>query len=180
MGASFGAFRTTLVFGQAQLKLQQMAVSGSLEYRLSQAWTIQFAAGGAFNGQLGETMLGGGGVASVAASWLVLEQANWWPFVQFSGSVSFSAIAAQPSLYSAFDARLGVVAGYTIFDRVTPYLTARAFGGPVFYAGQTGTDLYHYQFGLGLVVALPLGFDLSAEFVPLGEQRVTGAVGYSF
>jgi len=34
--------------------------------------------------------------------------------------------------------------------------------------------------GLGAVVGLPLGFDLSAEVVPLGEQRVTLGVGYSF
>jgi hypothetical protein len=155
-------------------------VSGSLEWRATKTWTFQFAAGGAFDGHLGTTSLGGGGTASVAASWLVLEQAKWWPFVQLSASISASLAQASPTLYSAFDARLGVVAGYTLWERFTPYLTARVFGGPVYFAGQTGSDLHHYQVGVGFVVGLPKGFDVSAELVPLGEQRVTASVGYSF
>jgi hypothetical protein len=80
----------------------------------------------------------------------------------------------------AVDARAALVVGYTVFDRLTPYAVARAFGGPVFYAGLSGGDRYHYQVGAGLVVGLPGGFDLSAEVVPLGEQRLTAGVGFSF
>lgn len=170
-------FRTTLVVGEAHLSLQQMAVSGAFEWRATRAWSLQFSAGGLFRAHLGDVQQGGGGVVGVAASYLLLDQAKWWPFVQLSGSVSFSAMQAD---YRALDFRAGVVAGYTILERVTPYLAARAFGGPVFTLGTVGTDLYHYQFGVGLVVGLPKGLDLSAELVPLGEQRLTAAVGYSF
>jgi hypothetical protein len=113
-------------------------------------------------------------------SWLVLDQGAYTPFVQLSGSIAFSAMKAALGAYEALDARVGVAAGYTFFDRLTPYLTARAFGGPVFYGGSVGTDLFHYQVGLGFVVGLPWGLDLSAELIPLGEQRVTAGVGLSF
>lgn len=76
--------------------------------------------------------------------------------------------------------RVGLVAGYTVFDRLTPYAVARVFGGPVFWRGGVGTDAYHLQLGLGLVVGLPGGFDLAAEVVPLGEQRAVASVGVSF
>jgi hypothetical protein len=190
VGGSYGAFRTTLRFGDELVALQQMAVSASLEWRATKTLSLQFAAGGIFNGRLAGDPMGPGGVGSVAVSWLVLDQAKWWPFVQLSASASFSAVQAlvpqgdanpRPALYSALDVRGGVVAGYTLFERVTPYVVGRLFGGPVFYGtGPLGTDLYHYQVGLGVVVGLPKGFDLSAELIPLGEQRVTAAVGYSF
>lgn len=56
----------------------------------------------------------------------------------------------------------------------------RAFGGPFFYGSALGTDGYHLQLGAGLVVGLPWGLDLSAEIIPLGEQRVTAGLGGSF
>jgi hypothetical protein len=157
-----------------------MAVSAALEYRLSKAWSLQLAAGGIFSGQLDGVRTGAGGVGSFGASWLALDQGKYTPFLQLSGSLAFSAVQATPTTYLALDIRLGVVAGYTFFDRLTPYLTARAFGGPVFWSGAVGTDLYHYQFGVGLVVGLPWGLDLSAEVVPLGEQRLTAGIGISF
>ena len=61
---------------------------------------------------------------------------------------------------------------------------SRFFGGPVFLeqSGVTtwGSDVYHVQLGAGSVVTLPAGFDLSVELIPLGEQRVSAGVGYSF
>jgi hypothetical protein len=41
----------------------------------------------------------------------------------------------------------------------------------------TGTDRYHYQVGGGLVTALPGGFDMFVEGVPLGERAITLGVG---
>lgn len=142
--------------------------------------TLSAAAGALFMGALDRAETGPGGVGSVAVSWLVLEQKDWRPFVQLSGSLAVSGLRAPAGDYLAVDGRVGVAAGYTLQERLTPYLVARAFGGPVFYDGSVGTDLFHYQLGAGLVVGLPLGLDLSFEGVPLGEQRLTLGLGFSW
>jgi hypothetical protein len=63
---------------------------------------------------------------------------------------------------------------------VTPYVLARAFGGPVFWslagASVTGTDAHHYQVGAGLVIRARR-VDIVAEGVPLGERTVVVGVG---
>lgn len=182
MGGTFSGFRTTLVFdGAAQVPVEQLAASASFEWRASERWSLVAAAGGIAYSRLGGGRQGAGGVGSGAVSFLALEQGRWWPFLQlaFSLSVSGASAGSAPSLV-AVDGRLGLVVGYTFFERVTPYAVARAFGGPVFSGGRTGTDLYHYQVGGGVVVGLPLGLDLSAEVVPLGEQRFTASLGVSF
>lgn len=138
------------------------------------------AAGGIFGGRLGAEQTGPGAVGSVAGSVLALDQGTYSPFLQLALSLSVSGLSAPQSAYLAVDARLAAVVGYTFLERVTPYVVARVFGGPVMYGGKTGTDLYHYQAGLGAVLGLPAGFDLSAELVPLGEQRFTLSAGFSF
>jgi hypothetical protein len=129
---------------------------------------------------LGTEKTGPGVVGSVAGSFLALEQGQRTPFLQLALSLAVSALSAPQSAYVAVDARFALVAGYTFLERVTPYAVARVFGGPVLYGGRSGTDLYHYQVGLGAVLGLPAGFDVSAEVVPLGEQRFTASVGFSF
>jgi hypothetical protein len=180
VGASFGGFRTTLLFGAAAVLEEQLAVSAALEWRASERWTLQVAAGGILGGRLDAVASGPGAVGSVAASFLALEQGPWWPFLQLSASVAGSGFAATGGPVVALDVRAGLVVGYTFLERLTPYLVGRAFGGPVFRAGEVGTDASHLQAGLGLVVGLPGGFDLSVEFVPFGEQRLSGGLGWSF
>ncbi|MFO0597962.1 MAG: hypothetical protein U0228_21855 [Myxococcaceae bacterium] len=161
-------------------RLEQLAVSASLEFRVNERITLVGAGGALLAGHFAGLDTSPGGVASVGLAGTLLEQGTWNPFVQLSGSIAFSTFAVSQEHYTALDLRAGVVAGWTFFDRLTPYAVFRAFGGPVFYAGATGTDAYHVQLGLGLVVGLPFGFDLSAEFIPLGEQRVTAGLGFSF
>lgn len=180
MGATFGAFRTKLLFTDAQRGLEQLAASVSLEYRASERVTLVGAAGALIMGRLGDVPTTPGGVGSVALSYLLLEQGQWAPFVQLSGSVAVSAMRAAETNYVAIDLRAGVAAGWTFLERITPYAVVRAFGGPVFYGSAIGTDAYHVQLGAGLVVGLPLGLDLSAEIIPLGEQRVTAGLGFTF
>lgn len=185
MGSNAGAARTTLVFSDGSLvPLEQSALTASLEYRLSPRWTLTAAGGGILSGRLlaaeGPVPLGPGAVFSLGASWLALESEGLRPFVLLSGSLAFTRLAAAPEGYTAGDLRLSVTAGYTLFERFSPYVTARAFGGPVFWRGLQGTDLYHYQLGAGLAVGLPAGVDVLVEAVPLGEQRLTAGVGLSF
>jgi hypothetical protein len=174
-----------LVFnGAERLQLEAMAVSASFEWRASARWTLAAAAGGIFFGRLFTAAdsfdFSGGIVGSLAGNFVALEQGRYWPFIMVAGSIAVSGVRAAPTAYVAIDARLTTTVGFTFFERLTPYVVGRLFGGPVFWRGQIGADLYHYQVGAGLVVGLPYGFDLSAEVAPLGEQRVTAGVGYSF
>jgi hypothetical protein len=186
VGLSAGAFRTTLVFSDdTQRPLRQTALSATLEYRLSHRWTLSASGGwvpwGTIELEDGTSVrLSRGVVGSLGVSWLALEAEGARPFVMLSGSLAFSRIYSAPSLWFSQDLRLGVSAGYTFFERLSPYATARVFGGPVSWNGLTGSDLYHYQLGAGVAVGLPAGFDLLVEAVPLGEQRVTAGVGLSF
>lgn len=173
------------MFAQEQLRLEAMALSASLEWRISQRWTLAAAAGGILFGRLTESNgntfdFRGGAVGSLSASFLALEQGRWWPFIMVAASLAVSGVSTEPTPYAAADLRLTATVGYTFFERLTPYAVGRLFGGPVFWRSQTGTDLYHYQVGAGAVVSLPFGFDLSVEVIPLGEQRLIGGLGYSF
>lgn len=185
MGGTFSGVRTTLVFdGAERLVLEALAVSASFEWRASERVTLAAGAGGVVAGRLrgaGEDFdFLGGLVASLSGSALLFDQDGARPFLMLAGAVSFSGVRAAPTAYVALDLRASLVAGYTLFERFTPYAVARGFGGPVFWRGQVGTDLFHYQLGAGAVVGLPLGLDLSLEVVPLGEQRFTAGFGSSF
>lgn len=185
MGLNAGAFRTTLVFSDGErVGLRQLATTVGFEWRLNPRVTLSLSAGALVLGELAastEAFRASPGFAgSFAAAFTVLEQRGAIPFVMLTAQASSSVVPTSAGSYAAFDVRASVVAGYTLFERFTPYLTARAFGGPVLWRGRTGTDLYHYQLGAGAVVGLPAGLDVSVEVVPLGEQRVSAAVGYSF
>jgi hypothetical protein len=127
-----------------------------------------------------------GPAAAIGASWRVTGPGR--PFVILSSLLSFTAAtthgsgaATETVGYEALDLRLGVIVGTTLWDVWSPYVSARVFGGPVFwrYAGEavTGTDAYHYQVGAGFALALPQHWSLFAEGSPLGERAV--AVGIS-
>jgi hypothetical protein len=186
VGLSAGAFRTTLVFSDdTRRPLRQTALSVSLEYRLSHRWTLSGSGGWMPRGETAledgtSVRLNRGAVGSLGVSWLALEPEGAKPFVMLSGALAISRIHSAPSTWTSGDLRLGVSAGYTFFERLSPYLTARAFGGPVSWNGLTATDRYHFQLGAGLALGLPAGFDLVMEGVPLGEKSLTVGVGLSF
>ncbi len=186
-GVSFGAFRTLINVGDlGQLSLEEAALGISFERRLSPSITFQVNAGGIAYGSLSGTRFEGG-FLGVAASFSVLEQKRFIPFVILGAALSFShaPLPNRMRLYAG-DVRGSVTAGYTFLERFTPYAVGRLFGGPVAlvdHAQHTitwGTDAYHFQLGVGLVVLLTAGFDFSFEIVPLGEQRVSAGLGYSF
>jgi hypothetical protein len=190
VGLSFGAFRSRLLFAErGVLDIEELAFGASYEKRLSKKMTFQISGGGIAFARVGEpsTRTLRGFFAGAGWSWSVIDQKGAIPFVMVGVSVAGSLAAPEEggddALY-ALDIRGSVTAGYTLAKRWTPYLVGRLFGGPVVLAerGQSyvGTDVYHFQLGAGLVVGLPGGFDLSAEIIPLGEQRVSAGVGYSF
>ena len=86
--------------------------------------------------------------------------------------------------FNAFDLRVGVTAGRTFFDVLSPYVSVRAFGGPILwqYRGEdvTGSDQHHYQIAMGLAASLPSGIDVFFEGAPFGERAATVGAGVSF
>ena len=168
-------------------------MTASLERRLSDRWTL--------GGALGSTVAGlidlqgnpfdvsPGPVVAATASFRPLDEGTVAPFVLLTGAVTASLSWTAPSgggpssPLTAFDVRVGALAGKTIAQVVTPYLLARVFGGPVLasLAGQSyvGTDAYHYQLGGGVSVHAGR-VDVLVEGVPLGERGVVAGVGVAF
>ncbi|MEO6419762.1 MAG: hypothetical protein ABIP39_10165 [Polyangiaceae bacterium] len=169
----------------------RLAVLASIAYQLPRRVTLQGAAGTAFGGDL--TMPDGvhrflpGPIAALGVSWRAVDGP---PFLVFSSQISFSAATTQMSGstdrpgYEAFDLRAGVLFGTTIFDVLSPYVTGRIFGGPVFWRYQgtavEGTDVAHYQLGGGLAVSVAKRVDLFAEGIPAGERAISAGLSVRF
>lgn len=131
-------------------------------------------------------VLGPGPVASAALSWLTRPEAGVVPFVLLGASLGASTLRSRlgeqaPARLSAFDLRVSATAGWTFFERLTPYATARLFGGPILWRlggeGAIGTDTNHVALGAGLSARLPLGLSLFGEALPLGEQALSVGAG---
>jgi hypothetical protein len=164
------------------------AVTATVDRRLGTRWTFGGALGSTIAGEMnldGEThRVSPGPLGAVTASFRPIDEGDVAPFVLLTGSVAASLAWTTPpggghsDSLAAFDVRLGVVAGKTIAHVVTPYLLARAFGGPVYWAAlpNPGTDANHYQLGGGISVRLGR-VDLVAEGVPLGELGVVFGAG---
>lgn len=184
IGLNAAAVRTTIVTDPERLGVEQVAVTASFDLHLDRRSTLQLGGGGVIAGTIHLSdrtyHLGPGGTASLGYSYLAVEPKGAVPFVMVSGSLSMTAAAADLSTYWAADIRAAGTIGWVLFQRFSPYVTTRLFGGPVVWRGLVGGDAYHFQLGAGFVLGLPKGFDLSAECVPLGEQTVSASIGYSF
>jgi hypothetical protein len=193
VGASGLYTSTALRFSHGVRGDQQRAAAlASLAYAPTRRVALQASAGAGFGGDLqmkdGRYDFDPGPIAALGASWRVIEGR---PFLVLSSVLSFSAATTRgvgtahgSAGYQAFDLRLGAVAGTTFFDALSPYLLARVFGGPVFWryqgAAVTGTDVSHYQLGLGLALLLAQRLELFAEGVPLGERALAGGAAVAF
>jgi hypothetical protein len=193
-----GAFSaTSLVFGAGGTSYhadeRRENVATSYEQRLSSRWTFVGTLGASVAGalRLGTSAfnLRPGPLAAASIACRVVDERKVWPFVlaslSLAGSWGQSALRGGQGTDSivAADARIGVAAGKTIAHILSPYVTARAFGGPILwkYAGQnvTGTDAHHYQMGAGFSLALGR-FDLHVEMAPLGERELAAGAGVGF
>lgn len=175
----------------------EQAGLGTLQFRASDRWTLQASAGGIISGALvhGNVVhtMRPGWLYGVAASFRVLDGTGWMPYLIVSGSLSMSGTATSPSdapqsgFHSSLvsmDVSLIATVGKTFFRVLSPYLVGRVFGGPVFWqrGGDValGTDAYHYQFGVGISVALLQRFDAFIEGAPFGERRLSAGAGVAF
>jgi hypothetical protein len=202
-GLSLGVFGSELTFGGgAQTAyVERRALSASLDLQIGEANTISIGGGAGLGG-----LLRVGGVRhEISPGWLVtaaysrrlLDGRGAAPFLLLGVSLGGSgastraelpiAIApTQPSTTPlfAFDLRAGLTVGKTFFRAMSPYASARVFGGPVIWstpqATMTGSDQRHFQLAVGLMTALPRGFDLYVEAAPLGERALTIGGGARF
>jgi hypothetical protein len=169
------------------------ALTASLELRATRDVSVSVGAGATLGGSLAlgarRFTLDPGFASSIATSMRILDGAGSLPFLfaglaaSASGERSREDRVGTSATYVSTDLRLSATAGKVFWNALGPYVTARAFGGPVFWKldgrSVTGTDVYHVQLGLGVVAAVK-GLDVIAELVPLGEKAVTVGAGYAF
>jgi len=125
---------------------------------------------------------------SVARRWFGARPAQPFMLVvgTFAGSSTSTIRAAdgERAGLHAFDARGDVRVGWTLGEAFSPYLSVRAFGGPVFWKrdGQaiTGTDLYHVSVaaGFNLTVANRVSAFFDGAF--LGLLGLSGGFSVRF
>jgi hypothetical protein len=182
---------TELKFDDLHARQQRNAIVATAAYAPLPRLRFQVSAGAAFAGELRapngthEFSVGPTGAAGIVYTLI-----EGRPFVALSGVVSASHATTQlrgrgPSVnYDALDLRLGLIAGTTVFDILSPYLVARAFGGPVFWhyenQAQVGTDIAHYQIGAGVALRPIEAIAVFVEGVPLGERALSGGASIAF
>ncbi len=129
--------------------------------------------------------MGTGVVGSVSGSrrWNLGADKKWFVTGSLTASAgTTSTSGASSERFTATDLRVGAIAGRTFGDRLSPYLLARGFGGPVMWSvggsDVTGSDTHHYQLGVG--ASLSTGFGLSAviDLSLLGEQAASVGVSW--
>jgi hypothetical protein len=192
VGASWGAFDTTLRLATSSGRvvdagMRQHAVVATGERRVSPRTVVMGSLGSSLGGRFdfgGERYdVRPGPLIAVAVGHRLVEQAGGRPFVLTTASLGASFLSTtrgtSRDALIATDARVGAAVGYTL-GPFSPYLLARAFGGPVFWNGYTGGDRYHYNLGLGVAFGPRAGIDVGAEASLLGERRATVGVGYAF
>lgn len=190
MSAAAAVSQAQLRFdGERDAELTQYAVTASVGQLRPSGWSLRASVGAIVDGELvadgRHHDLGPGvvGAFSVARPWT---RGPW--FVIGSATLGASRVttredspgASRVGLVAA-DARVGASLGRRL-GPVSPYLLARAFGGPVLWTldgdDQSGTDRYHVQLGAGATVALGDAWTLVVDVSALGERAASLGVGW--
>jgi hypothetical protein len=196
VGLNYGYYWSDLVFGgNTDAAIATHSVSATAEVRPTPWLTLQVGGGAVLGGTLttveSRHIVRPGGLAAFSAAFRVLDGRGWTPFIVLGASVAVSAastiaptVDATAAGLTALDVRASVTVGKTFGGAWSPYVAARAFGGPVWWrvngTDVVGTDRYHYQFAVGLVVAIAGRADLYVEGGLLGEHRLAAGLGVSF
>lgn len=199
MGVSFGTFGSSLAFADGpSVDISRRAVAASFEYRITPDMTVGGGAGaglgGLFSVGLERHKVLPGWLVSGTWSRRLLDGTGRRPFLLVGLALAASGATTRRELADgtyaptanlyAFDVRASLTVGKTFFDVLSPYASARAFGGPVLWSYQNrtvvGGDKYHFQIAVGLVTALPRGFDVFVDGSPGGERALTIGAGKTF
>jgi hypothetical protein len=189
LGSSYSFSSTALLFEGNQRFVQERHASLlTLEARPSRRTAVLGGVGAFLGGSLRTDTeqfdFDPGVVAVLGGGWRALDLGRSGPFLLLTGQLSYAWTRNLGAAYNAFDLRVGAIAATTLWRMLTPYLLARAFGGPVYWRlrGESiaGTDAHHYQLGAGLTLLLKRRVDLFAEAVPLGERGLVAGAGLAF
>ncbi len=188
--------QTTLRLRGEPVELEMTSTTATVGYHPGARYGLSFGLGAVLDGEIDAGIDGGaapgeigpGLIASASGTLLALFERPRRPFVLLTGSASVSRSTAESDDgmahdLTAGDLRVGVMIGKT-WGRVVPYLTARAFGGPVFWTIRrddvTGGDVHHYTVGGGASLRLGAQVDGFVEVMPLGEQSGSAGASLSF
>lgn len=191
-----GAFDAGLSFdGDFDLEMSEVLALLSVAYRVTDDFTLGLRAGAVLDGELranGRTWdVRPGGVVSLQGEYRFFADPVA-PVTLSAGlalATSFASTkdlggAGETSSLTAFDLRLSVTVSRTLLSVLTPYFSARVFGGPVLWtrdgADVTGSDRGHYQLALGVSVAPAPFLALSFEWAFFGETALYGQVAVAF
>ena len=175
---------TDIEFPAARVGLSQRVASVSVSRFATPRVGWALSVGGILDGSVERREIHGGGSVAASVTWLPLFEKERRPFFAVTASLSASHLRAEADDgstrgWTAVDVRVGGTVGKT-FGPVTPFASARVFGGPVRWrlAGQavTGSDRYHVTLGAGATLRLPGRWAVSTEIMPLGEQAASLAV----
>ncbi len=204
VGASFGYTSSVLFFSDGlRAPTERDTVMVSFEHpmrdRRGSRWTLEFGAGSLLGGFLLTNMTKAtftpGVIADVSLSHLIVAPHRYAsPFLLLSftlaGVWSRTTIpdSSNEPDYVAFDFSADLAAGVSMKIKrqaITPFLSARLFGGPVFWThGDStvlGSDAYHYALGPGLAVSLErsrVGLSMGCSLV--GEKNVRAGISVAF
>ena len=113
----------------------------------------------------------------MGASYRALAPSGAVPLIAVAITTAAAHAQVAGDSFNSTDLKLAVTAAWPLAETFAPYLSATAFGGPIFFRGAIGGDRYHYQAIAGVAVALPRGFDLFLEGSPVGARVLSGGVG---
>lgn len=190
VGTSLAVTDTTILFGGGRrADMKRTAAFASLALPVTKAMAFEASLGGFLAGELrtpaGRVELGPGLVTALGLAVRAVDGKGSAPLVLVSATLSSTQARGDDARHvQAYDLRATVMVGKTVLDVLTPYVLGRAFGGPVWFRWDDGTrvqgtDLYKYQVGAGLSLALrPV--DLFVEAAPLGERNLAAGLGVRF
>ena len=206
---SFGWSRSDLVFDEGTLAFTKTSVVAAGDFFFGDRFSLQLASGAFMTGTLGPRKpqdrleartLGPGWLGAISGTWTLVKDEGIVPAVVISttvasaraslranhdaaapGAMARDAVVASGS-YTGVDFRFGATVAKLLYSVVSPYVSLRVFGGPVFLreAGKTqlGTDRYHVQPAFGAVFLLEHGIDVFAEGSPFFERGFVAGVGF--
>ena len=165
--------------------MQTASMSGS--WQVNEKWAIRGGLGLILDGQLrppneSAQKVKPGGLVAIGFEYLTRAGESYAPFVDLSVFLSGSSTEIEnpntrvQTNYFSSDLRLGARASWNIRNSLFPYVSARVFGGPVFWTlndkDVIGTDIHHCQVALG--TAIQFGrVGTFVEWAGIGEKALS-------